>query len=1616
MTNVEDVYPLSPMQEGMLFHTLLEPRSGAFVVQVTSRIDGELDIAAFKRCWQTLLERHPILRSAFLWERVEKPLQVVRERLHLEWDEPDWSALCSEDQEEHLRKLLERNSCRGFDLAQAPLMRMTIARLGGSRYEFVWCYSHLLLDGWSVNLLWDEMFVYYRAYTRGESPDLRRPRPYRDFIAWMQKQDKSHAEAFWRRTLLGFREPTLIEMEYLSSAREHVGADGYLELSSRLSEPLTDQLKLAARHSRITLSTFAQGAWALLLSCYSRQNDVVFGVTVSGRPVSLPGAESLVGLLVNTLPVRVSIESEKSMVAWLRGIQERNLEIREYEYSSLAEIKQWSEVPASARLFESSVVFENQPVATGVQEAEGNLRFLSSRIMEVVPYPLTLFVEPGNDLRLRIIFDTKRFGSGNVRKMFEHLQIILEQMGANVERQLRDFTLLSEGDREKVLVEWNGTPMEYPGQTCIHELFEKQVERTPEATAVEYEGTTLNYRDLNRLANQLAHDLRKEGVGPETLVGFCVERSLEMVVGILGILKAGGAYVPLDPNYPRERLEYILRDSGPALVVTQRSVENRLPASGFRKLRLDGDDGKSGDAGDSGQLRKRAEENLSRAEVGVRPDHLAYAIYTSGSTGKPKGVMGLHRGMVNRCAWMWKQYPFMGGEVCCHKTSLSFVDSIAELFVPLLAGVPVVVASDDLVKDVRRLARLVEEKRVTRIVAVPSMLEAMLECEEDLGERLRLVKYWVSSGEKLMKRTVEEFKWCMGRSARLLNLYGSSEVSADATWMEIWEPEVERKRTEGNEVNRGGGSSVAIGRPMANTRIYLLNDDGQPLPVGAVGELYVGGEGIARGYLNRPELTAERFLPDPYNAGGSRMYRTGDLGRWLENGTIEFIGRNDHQVKVRGYRIELEEIEAALLAIEGIEQAVVSVREDEAGQRRLVAYYTEKEQGKLSAESLRRHVTAALPDYMIPAAYVRMERLPLTPNGKLDRKSLPAPEGDAYARRGYEAPVGEMEVVIARIWSEVLKVERVGREDNFFELGGHSLLAVTLMDRMQRIGLRGDIRTLFMNPTLAGFAAGLSLRGDKVKRIEVPANRIPSGCQAITPEMLPLVELSAEQIEGIVSTVAGGAKNVQDIYPLAPLQEGILFHHLMSGEGDPYVLAAQLSFDSRERVNSYVKAMQGVIDRHDILRTGVVWDGLPEPVQVVWRKAALSVEEVILDPEAGDVSEQLAARFNPRHYRIDVRRAPLLRVFIAFDARQERWLMIQMLHHLAGDQGTLVMMQKEMQAFLLGEADRLPAALPFRNAVAQARLGVRREEHEAYFRQLLGDVEEPTAPFGLVDAREDGSEIQETSLNVGRNLRRGIQERARKLGVSAASLFHVAWARVLGYVSRREDVVFGTVLYGRMQTGGESERVMGLFINTLPVRIGTGGKGAERCVREAHQQLVQLIQHEHASLALAQRCSEVPAPAPLFSALLNYRHSVAAGTTERGRAWEGVRWLVGQNRTNYPMMLSVDDFGTEFRLTALVQPPIEPNRICEYVHRALESLVAALEREPGRAMRTLEVLPERERREILYEWNQTGVEYPQRCVHELFAEQVARDPEAVAVEYEDASFKNSSLQFLPSHN
>ncbi len=1515
--NRDDDVPLSFAQQRLWFLALMEGANTAYNIPIGLRLRGQLHVEALQRALARIVARHATLRSRFAQHGDDAKVLIVPAEEVLPLQVQDLRR--HPQPQQALDALIHGEASAPFDLERGPLLRGRLVVMGADHHVLLLTLHHIVSDGWSMGVLTRELMALYQAFSHGQRDPLPPlPIQYGDFAVWQRlwlSGEVLHRQSsYWQQALAGA--PALLT---LPTDRPRPAQQDYAgsSVEVRLNERLTAGLKALSQRHGTTLYMTLMTAWASLLARLSGQTEVVIGSPVANRTRS--EVEGLIGLFVNTLAVRIDTSGELSTEALLARVKTLTLDAQAHQdlpFEQVVEVTRPVRSLAHSPLFQTLLSWQDSSAPTlalGDLALEGivenshfakfdlslNLGEVQGSILGALEYALALFDQ------------------STVERYVGYFTRVLQAMVDNDQAVLEHAPLVDERERQHLLVDFNATAVDYDLKQTLHGMFEAQVTRTPQAIAVKAGEQQLTYAELNAQANQLAHHLLALGVEPGSHVAICVERSLEMVIGLYAILKAGAAYVPLDPAYPQERIAYMLQDSAPVVVLAQAATRGLLGAVPVVEL-------------DQPDWQQQPVENLGIEGVA------AYVIYTSGSTGQPKGVINEHTGVVNRLLWMQDEYGLTAHDAVLQKTPFSFDVSVWEFFWPLFTGARLVMARPGGHKDPAYLCEVIAAEQVTTLHFVPSMLDVFL-AHGDVSQAAGRVRV-ICSGEALPGSLVRRFKQQLPGS-QLHNLYGPTEAAVDVT---AW-----------NCAGAVTPDNTPIGKPIANTRMYVLDSQLQPVPLGVVGELFIGGVQVARGYLNRPELTAERFLNDPFSPG--RMYRTGDVGRYLADGNIEYLGRNDDQVKIRGLRIELGEIQARLLEYPQVSEAAVVARED-----RLVAYYTGTHS---DIDALRSHLLQHLPEFMVPAIFVHLDALPLSPNGKLDRKALPAPGMDSLRLREYEAPVGDTEIALASLWAELLNVERVGRHDNFFELGGHSLLAVSLMGRMRRLGLSADVKVLFGQPTLSALAAALG----GGREVVVPVNGIAADCRHITEAMLTLVTLDPGAIERIVACIPGGAANVQDIYPLTPLQAGMLYHHRAVTQGDAYVLQAQFAFDSLLRLQAFSKALQAVIQRHDVLRSSFHWDGLEEPVQVVWREASLSVESA------------------PLPQRLDLAQAPLMRlVYVQDPQASQRVVATLLFHHLVMDHIALDILQHEMQAFLLGREDQLGAAVPYRNYVAQTRLSV--DDHAGFFAEMLAEIDEPTEVANL-----GGEANGQLTLDAQLSLR--LRTQARQSGVSAASLMHLAWAHVLGKVCGRERVVFGTVMLGRLQGGEGAERAMGVFINTLPLRVDVGEHSVRTALRATHARLSQLLSHEHAPLALAQRCSGVPVGTPLFNVLFNYRHSAppVGGVAE---AWQGIQLLKAEEQSNYALSVSVDDRGDHFSLHAMGQGA---ERLCGYLQVALEQLVQALEQHAEIAIGHLPILPQAERQQLA-QFNATTRAFPrEHTVQRLFEAQAHARPDAVAV-------------------
>ncbi|MFF1918635.1 amino acid adenylation domain-containing protein, partial [Streptomyces sp. NPDC058239] len=1591
------MFPLSFAQRRLWFIQQLEGPSATYNIPTALRLSGQVDTEALEAALRDVIGRHEVLRTVFGVDEGD-PYQRVLDLADVAWQLQDVDLTAAVDESSGVEGAVAEAAQYAFDLSSEVPIRSWLFRVGPGEQVLLVVVHHIAADGWSMGPLARDVSAAYEARCAGRAPQWEPlPVQYADYALWQREllgdEDDpdsvlSRQVAYWRDALAGAPEELALPCDRprpaVAGHRGHtVPLDIPVEVHTRLAE--------LARAEGVTPFMVLQAALAVLLSRLGAGTDIPIGAAVAGRTDE--ALDDMVGLFVNTLVLRTDLSGDPTFRELLSRVRKMSISAfahQDVPFERLVEELAPTRSLARHPLFQVMLTLQNNAQTSldlsGAQQA-GRLYADDSAAKFDLELSVGEVFGPGGapaGLRGAVIAAADLFDTASVERIVEGLVRVLGAVVAEPELRLSAVDVLGEAARRRLLVEWNDASVEVPAGT-IPELFEAQVARTPDAVAVVADGIEVSYAELDTRANRLARHLVGLGVGPESVVGVCLERGIDLVVALLAVSKAGGAYLPVDPSYPAERITFVLRDAAAGVLVTSRALAEVLPQD-TQRIVLD-------EPSVVAELAALDGVSLSDADRGaaLSAAHPAYVIYTSGSTGRPKGVVVSHRNVGRLFAATEGWFAFGEADVWTWFHSFAFDFSVWELWGALLYGGRLVVVPFEVSRSPQDFLRMLARERVTVLNQTPSAFYQLMQAEAlepELGEELAL-RTVVFGGEALdPARLAEWFARHPQDAPRLVNMYGITETTVHVTYAPL------------GMGAAGAGAPSVIGRGIPDLRLYVLDGWLQPVPVGVPGELYVAGGGVARGYLGRFGLTAERFVACPFAGSGERMYRTGDVVRWTAGGELEFVGRADDQVKVRGFRIETGEVEAVLAACPQVVQAAVVVREDTPGDKRLVAYVVPADDADPAvdggiAEVARRFAAERLPGYMVPAAVVGLDTLPLTVNGKLDRKALPAPEYTTGSGRG---PSTVREEILCAVFAEVLGLDSVGVDDDFFALGGHSLLAIRLVETLRTRGVPVSVRALFQTPTVAGIAAAAT----GVESIVVPPNAIPEGAQSIGPDMLPLVDLTVEEIERVVATVDGGAANVADVYPLAPLQEGLLFHHLLADGGeDAYVMPTMLEFDSHERLDAFADALRQVVQRHDILRTAIVWDGLREPVQVVWRHAQLPVVETELDPSGADPVEQLLAVGG---LSMSLDRAPLLGLHAAAVA-EGRWLLLIRVHHMLQDHTGLELLLGEVEAFLAGRGAELPEPLPFRTFVAQARGGVERVAHERYFADLLGDVDEPTAAYGVEDVRGVGADASRAVAELEAGLAGRLREVARRVGVSPATVMHVAWARVLAAVSGRDDVVFGTVLFGRMNAGAGADRVPGPFINTLPVRARLGDDtGVLAAVRAMRGQLAELLEHEHAPLALAQQASGVPGDTPLFTSLFNYRHGASpsphrvAGGDE---GTQGFRTLLARERTNYPLSVAVNDGGTALGLAVDAVGPIDPQAVARLVATATENLVVALEGvldgDPDVSLAAVDVLGEVERRRVVSEWNDTVVEVPAVCVPELFGVWVGRMPDAVAV-------------------
>lgn len=1549
-------YPLSPAQQGILFHAL-HSEGGLYKQQYCYRLRGQLHETSFRLAWDRTIARHDILRTAFVWEHAGEPVQIVNEHASLPLAFLDWSDLTSAEQERQLETFLAEDRAESFDLSSAPLARGAAIRLSGGRFCFVWTHHHLILDGWSNMILLQEVMAQYAAISTGTELDLPQPKPYSSYIAWLDRQPWAEAESYWHERLDGIYAPTPLTLE----APELPGVPALrAKQGLRLAAPVWTRLKELAREHHVTPGTIVQGCWALLLSSYAAQRRVLFGVTSSGRPAGLEGSDSMVGLFINVVPALIELDPASRIFPWLRTIQREQAIAREFQHTPLVEVQAWSRIPRGTPLFESLVSFENYPLDVfersyrGKQQGpEPPFQIEDLQLAEHSNFPLTLIAAPGDTLLLTLSFDSGRFAEGAIERLLTQLRGALENIASHPQQLCSEVLPRPVESRRRPLERCEDAPA-----ACkfVHQEFARCAAKTPDAVVLAYHDEQITYCCLEERANRLAAFLSNTGVGPETRVAVLMKRTPNWVLGMLGVLKSGGVYIPVDPGLPTARLATLFDDAQPAIVLTERGTHARMPATWAQIIDLDAN------------WSEIAAAPAAAPETGLSARNLAYIIYTSGSTGRPKGVGVDHGNIGHYVQAVSERIAF---PTACRFALLS--TAAADLghtaLFPALLGSTLHLVDEDTATSAAELAAYAARHSIDCIKITPSHLRALLSGSRPaqvLPER-RLILGGESSNCEWVSELAHTKPAC-----EIWNHYGPTECTVGA---------LARRVTP--DLLTGNLRNLPLGEPFDGVETYIVDAEGNLAPEGAPGELWIGGATVARGYLDQPAITAERFVPDAFGAPGGRLYRTGDRVRRRSNGELEFLGRADDQIKLRGYRVELGEIEATLSAHSGVRQCAVVLREGPDRDPRLVAYVLPH--GNSGIEGYRQYLQEHLPVYMVPSVFVELDRWPLLPNGKLDRSALPEPEAPPSAPISTR-PWTPVEEIVAGIWREVLHLEQVGLDDDFFGLGGHSLLATQVVARVRTVlQVELPVRTLFERPTIAGVAAEVAAMRHGMLRSPAP----------------PLTPM--------------GLGNEA---PLSFAQQRLWFIEQLQPGQATYNVPKAVRLNGPLNVAALRRSLTAIVQRHEVLRT-CFHDRSGQPVQVVMPPIDVPLPVVDLSgcPEqAREALAQNAARAEALT-PFSLAQAPLMRARLLRMGRYEHIALIT-LHHIASDGWSIGILNRELSALYNAACNGAPALLPelpiqYRDFSDWQRAWLNAdvlEEQIRYWRTQLDGV----AALDLPSSRSRGPALDDRGARlhwtVPSHLVAQVRAFSQRESVSSFMTLLAAFQLLLGRLAGQTDVAVGTDVANR--THVQTEGLIGFFVNQIVLRTDLRGDPTFAELL-AHVRETTLEAYAHQDLPFEKLVEEL-APArslnraPFFQVKLVLQNVPRAEAALDGISIEG--FGKGTEVAKIDLTLSIEEDAGGMRGTLEYAAALYDRAAAQRLLDCYERLLDHAVQEPACRISALRLLSEQEQHQLLYDWNATGRMWSlPATVDEAVAARAQTCGDAVAVVFEDQHLSYRAL-------
>ncbi|WKN24642.1 non-ribosomal peptide synthetase [Bacillus velezensis] len=1516
---IQDIYPLSFMQEGMLFHSLLDHDSRAYFEQAVFTISGKLDRERFQKSIDTVFERYDIFRTTFIHKNVAKPRQVVLKNRPSRVQFHDISHLDEKAQDKYADRFRKEDKDKGFDLQSDPLMRVSILKKAPERYVCIWSHHHIVMDGWCFGIVMKEFLMIYQSLGDGRLPSLEPVQPYGKYIKWLMKQDRKEAEIFWKTRLADLEQTA-------SLPKKSAEPNGQLEQAVfTISEEQTNELKNIAARAGATLNTVFQALWGILLQRVSRCDDAVFGSVVSGRPSDLAGVEKMVGLFINTIPVRVKSGSF-SFLELVRHLQQETPQAEAYSYYPLYDIQAQS--PLKQALFDHIIVFENVPAQREIENVsqDGSFDFAVEdfTMEEVTNYGCSIKVIPGNSLYIRLKFDTGIYDDVFMKNIETFLRHMVNSVISDPEIGASEIALLDACEARSMMDAFNHTETVEPPAPTLHGLFARRAALSPHRPALRFPGGMLTYAELDQYTDRLAVRLRQKGIRKESMVGVLAERSPEMAVSVLAVLKAGGAYVPLDPDYPEDRLRYMLEDSGACLLLAQPG----LSVSGFSGETLEVSLSSLTNETETGAVSEEADA-----------DSLAYIIYTSGSTGTPKGVAVEHRQASAFLSGMQGQFPLTEEDIIVLKSSFSFDASIWQLFWWTISGASVYLLPAGWEKDPVRMIEAFSSEKVTTAHFIPAMVNSFLDAletepEETRARLGRTLTRVFAGGEALSPLTAARFADLLPETM-LIHGYGPTEATVDAAFYVC-----DRKQDSGR-------TRLPIGKPVPGARLYVLDSGGTIQPAGVAGELYIAGTGVARGYLNRPELTEERFVDDPFYPG-ERMYQTGDIARWTEDGLVEWLGRSDGQVKVRGYRIEPGEIEAAIRRIDGIREAAVTARTEE-GETALYAYI----EGRKS-DDVRAELATRLPAYMMPAQFIEMSEWPVTPSGKLDRRALPAP-GGAADRQAYTAPRNVTEMKLCALWEEVLKNGPVGIRDHFFERGGHSLKATALVSRIAKeFGVQVPLQDIFARPTVEELAS-------VIQDLE------ESPYEAIQP-----------------------AKK-QDTYPVSSAQKRMYVLQQLEDGGVGYNMPAVLELTGPLDRSRLEETFRQLVERHESLRTSFETGPDGEPVQRIHDSVPFQLDE----------AESADAFVRP----FCLEEAPLFRAALVKES-DERHLLLTDMHHIISDGVSVNTLIKEFGELYAGRSLG-PMRLQYKDYAVWQRSFQEKEgyqKQEAYWlKRLEGELPVLELPADKPRPAVRSFAGGKVSCTLDAETASGLHRIARDHGSTLYMVLLAAYNTLLARLSGQEDIIVGSPIAGRPHK--DLEPILGMFVNTLAIR--TEPKGDKRFtdyLAEVRQAALEAYEHQDypfeelvERLGVQRDMSRNPLFDVMFVLQNMERESLNLNELHLTQAADTGHKTAKFDATLYAAEGSDGSISFDFEFNTDIYQKQTIEKWLSYFTRILTKVIE----DQTIPLGDIHVLDDAETNRVIYQFNQTKSDYPRHeTISRLFERQAEETPDARAVVYD----------------